>query len=155
MQWDTATMNQLKADWNAKVSTADIGRRLGCSKNAVVGKAHRLDLEARPSPIKYLVGGPARPSVPRVLKEAHSLPPLISDENRSKLPARIVMPLVIPPQVPAQVPYRSPKPCCWPIGTPGTKSFKYCDDTAVRGKSYCLEHCKLGFAKYQPATVDV
>ncbi len=33
-------------------STAEIGRRLGISKNAVVGKAHRLALTPRPSPLK-------------------------------------------------------------------------------------------------------
>jgi len=32
----------------------EIGRHLGVSKNAVVGKAHRLDLPGRPSPIRAI-----------------------------------------------------------------------------------------------------
>ncbi len=38
--------------WEQGLSTGDIGRQLGVSKNAVVGKAHRLGLTGRPSPIK-------------------------------------------------------------------------------------------------------
>ena len=46
--------------WSEGHSTAEIGRRMGVTKNAVVGKAHRLDLPARPSPIRS--GGSPRPS---------------------------------------------------------------------------------------------
>ena len=41
----------LRALWDEGHSTAEIGWRMGLSKNAVVGKAHRLNLRARPSPI--------------------------------------------------------------------------------------------------------
>lgn len=34
--------------------------------------------------------------------------------------------------------------CCWPIGEPGTKAFRYCDDVApVPGKPYCEAHTRL------------
>ena len=56
-EWDGRTIARLRADWAAGYSTAEIARRLHTSKNAVVGKAHRLDLPARPSPIRS--GGPA------------------------------------------------------------------------------------------------
>ena len=55
-EWDGRTIARLRADWAAGYSTAEIARRLHTSKNAVVGKAHRLDLPARPSPIRS--GGP-------------------------------------------------------------------------------------------------
>ena len=42
----------LRRLWDEGHATAEIGRRLRVSKNAVVGKAHRLDLEARPDPIR-------------------------------------------------------------------------------------------------------
>jgi len=50
--WTDQVVTRLRSLWAEGHSTAEIGRRLGVSKNAVVGKAHRLDLPARPSPIR-------------------------------------------------------------------------------------------------------
>lgn len=50
--WTPELIQQLTALWNAGDSTAQIGRKLNISKNAVVGKAHRLQLTPRPSPLK-------------------------------------------------------------------------------------------------------
>lgn len=52
MSWTTELVAELVRLWNEGASTAEIGRRLGISKNAVVGKAHRLSLPPRPSPIR-------------------------------------------------------------------------------------------------------
>ena len=49
---DAAIENQLRTLWGEGHSTAEIGRRMGVTKNSVLGKAHRLDLPERPSPIK-------------------------------------------------------------------------------------------------------
>ena len=50
--WTQERVDQLGQLWRQGLSTAEIGRRLGLTKNAVVGKAHRLSLEPRPSPLK-------------------------------------------------------------------------------------------------------
>lgn len=52
MTWTTEKIKQLKKLWQKGKSTVEIGRELGISKNAVVGKVHRLELSSRPSPIK-------------------------------------------------------------------------------------------------------
>ncbi len=52
MDWTHEAIERLRALWAEGHSTAEIGRRMGVSKNAVVGKAHRLNLSARPSPIR-------------------------------------------------------------------------------------------------------
>jgi GcrA cell cycle regulator len=57
--WTPELIQQLSALWKQGLSTAEIGRRLGVTKNAVVGKAHRLLLDPRPSPLK-------RPPAPRI-----------------------------------------------------------------------------------------
>ncbi|MDQ2804861.1 MAG: GcrA family cell cycle regulator, partial [Pseudomonadota bacterium] len=57
MEWSEDTILRLRALWEEGHSTAEIGRRLGVTKNAVVGKAHRLDLAARPSPIRHAPEG--------------------------------------------------------------------------------------------------
>ena len=35
--------------------------------------------------------------------------------------------------------------CCWPIGTPKTADFRFCDAPPVKGKSYCPDHCARAF----------
>ncbi len=50
--WTGERILALRRLWSEGHTTAEIGRRMGVSKNAVVGKAHRLDLPARPTPIR-------------------------------------------------------------------------------------------------------
>lgn len=51
--WATPrALRELERLWAAGVSTAEIGQALGVSKNSIVGKAHRLGLPERPTPIK-------------------------------------------------------------------------------------------------------
>lgn len=52
MEWTEEIVARLRELWEQGLSTAEIGRQLNVTKNAVVGKAHRLGLEARPSPIR-------------------------------------------------------------------------------------------------------
>src|SRR6478735_3271090 len=79
MEWAEETIVRLRTLWDEGLSTAEIGRRLGVSKNAVVGKAHRLDLPARPSPIRRDGSGTSAPrrSAPRRIA-GPTLPPLSS-----------------------------------------------------------------------------
>ena len=60
MTWTAERIAALERLWATGATTAEIGRRLDITKNAVVGKAHRLGLPGRPSPIK---------------REAHKAPP--------------------------------------------------------------------------------
>lgn len=60
--WTEVLIGELTRLWQAGLSTAEIGRRLGISKNAVVGKAHRLHLPPRPSPIKSGLRATPRPA---------------------------------------------------------------------------------------------
>ena len=52
MTWTGNRIEALRRLWQEGLSTAQIGREIGVSKNAVVGKVHRLKLPSRPSPIK-------------------------------------------------------------------------------------------------------
>ncbi len=81
MEWNDETIGRLRMLWSDGHSTAEIGRRLGVSKNAIVGKAHRLELPARPSPIRRdgSLGLPSRPAIRRVA--GPTLPPLPSAER--------------------------------------------------------------------------
>jgi GcrA cell cycle regulator len=179
MVWDDETIGLLKGLWSQGLSTAEIGRRLGVSKNAIVGKAHRLELDARPSPIRRdsrpaserpvvlpRMAGPTLP--PLTSTEVQTVaPPLPRPTNVQPLralhvapsrpatpsPALAVAPRPAPPAAPIQA-RRSAPSCCWPIGEPGTKSFRFCDDASVAGKPYCDEHAKLAYVKIRDRKED-
>jgi len=171
MEWAEETITRLRELWTEGLSTAEIGRRLGVSKNAVVGKAHRLDLPARPSPIRR--EGERAPPRRSVLRrpEGPTLPPLPSTVSGSAPlpPPRVAMLAAAPapaprPAVP-QPPRLQPVPppprpygrvvtCCWPIGEPGTRSFRFCDDPSEPGKPYCEEHAKLAYVKVRDRRED-
>jgi GcrA cell cycle regulator len=50
--WNEMTIAKLRGLWSEGHSASEIGRRMGVSKNAIIGKAHRLKLPLRPSPIR-------------------------------------------------------------------------------------------------------
>jgi len=140
--WTEGTIRTLRDEWGKGTATSEIGRRLGVSKNSIVGKAHRLDLDARPSPIRRK-GAPKLPPLPlRLRVRSHSMPP-----QSSVIITTPVVP-VAPQPVSTPTPERRISPsCCWPIGEPRSKTFRFCDDGAITGKSYCEEHAKLAFIK--------
>lgn len=142
--WNDCKIAQLRDLWIEGHTTAEIGRRLGLSKNAIIGKAHRLDLPARKSPIKR--GNEAVPrSVPRLSRDpkskggrsiragtaqfAEPAPPLPCDPPR-----------IEPHTIRRMLPQSDDERCCWPLGEPRTAGFRFCGEPAFVGKPYCPEH---------------
>jgi GcrA cell cycle regulator len=166
MEWTDETIERLRALWAEGLSTAEIGRRMGISKNAVVGKAHRLNLPARPSPIRRDGSGAApRPPAPRRIT-GPTLPPLSTTEAvPPPEPVRAALP---PKPIHHDPAPAAPKPalrpltprigrsvaCCWPIGEPGTPSFRFCDAEASQGKPYCTEHAAVAYVKVRDRRED-
>ncbi|MFL2771507.1 MAG: GcrA family cell cycle regulator [Rhodospirillaceae bacterium] len=64
--WTDDRIGKLKKLWAEGLTTGEIGRRLDVSKNAVVGKAHRLGLKGRPSPIRRAGSKPVAKEEERV-----------------------------------------------------------------------------------------
>lgn len=156
MEWSSDQIIRLRILWDEGHSTAEVGRRLGVSKNAVVGKAHRLDLPMRPSPI-HRNGSPTGRMPPRPIRRrdvpvlaplACLAPPLptVAEAPRVARAAVVHAPVmrVLPPP---PKPYRRIVTCCWPIGEPGTRAFSYCEAPSTPGKPYCEEHCLLAFVR--------
>ena len=144
MDWNDEMHAQLRVLWDEGLSTAEIGRRMGVSKNAVVSKSHRLKLTARPSPIRrnqYSPGHVPAPSRREVARPAGpTQPPL-----RTEAPAA---PALVPVRLPKAVPVFQGRvtACCWPIGEPGTREFRFCDAAeSVPGRPYCLAHCRIAY----------
>ncbi len=159
MEWNETIIAELKALWAEGLSTAEIGRRLGISKNAVVGKAHRLDLSPRPSPIRRSERAPGTPA-PRVT--GPTLAPLPSRSEPSPVAVASVARVHVEPKAPAPrrlaavvpVPVARIAACCWPVGEPGKPGFHFCDAAAVAGKPYCAEHAQLAYVKIRDRRED-
>jgi len=153
MEWNEETIARIRALWDEGLSTAEIGRRMGITKNAVVGKAHRLNLPARPSPIRRVPGEkPARrAAVKRVVGPTLAA---LDSVARQPVPTPPRQPVVLRP-VPAQ-----PRPagrvssCCWPLGEPGTPEFRFCGDPTVPAKPYCEDHVALAYVKVRDRRED-
>ena len=166
MDWSAEAIDRLRALWAEGHSTAEIGRRMGISKNAVVGKAHRLNLPARPSPIRR--DAAPRPSMPRVAAPRPApmprpaLPVVAAPRPVIAAPPKPVAPPAVVRAFPAPAPRAtiaprlggSQKSCCWPIGEPGTAGFRFCSAEAVMGKPYCLEHASLAYVKARDRRED-
>ncbi|SIS41243.1 GcrA cell cycle regulator [Insolitispirillum peregrinum] len=116
MVWTDERIEQLKELWAEGLTTGEIGKRLGVSKNAVVGKAHRLGLKGRPSPIKRTKAPRQTPAAPK--------------EKEQKI--RSVVDL-------------SAHTCRWPIGDPREPGFHFCGAPTIANKPYCAEHAAIAY----------
>lgn len=168
MDWSVEAIERLRALWAEGHSTAEIGRRMGISKNAVVGKAHRLNLPARPSPIRR--EATPRPAMPRTTAPRPApaprpvAAPVMARPVPAPAPARVAAPPAPPAAVVRSFPAPAPRPvftragsqksCCWPIGEPGTSAFRFCSAEAIMGKPYCLEHAQLAYVKARDRRED-
>jgi GcrA cell cycle regulator len=162
MEWNEEAIGKLRALWAEGLSTAEIGRRMGVSKNAVVGKAHRLNLTSRPSPIRRDGEKTPRRRQPKRAQgstlpalSAASVPMPVLEAPRlmeRPVPAERVAPVLR--AVPAPRAGARVTPCCWPIGEPGTRSFRFCDVDAIAGKPYCDEHSALAYVKVRDRRED-
>jgi GcrA cell cycle regulator len=164
MLWTGEAIARLTALWAEGRTTGEIGRRLGASKNAVVGKAHRLGLPPRPCPIRRSAGtaaaeGPAppRPAPPpprrvaqpaqRPAREIRPPPPLVGMATRGPAAAATTLPeFPVEPERPFLP--RPIRACRWPHGEPGTAEFRFCAATPTPGKPYCAAHAAAAY--HQP-----
>lgn len=161
MDWTTEAIERLRALWAEGLSTAEIGRRMGISKNAVVGKAHRLQLSARPSPIRRDAQAPR----PAPAGRSATLPPLRMSAMPPRPEARIetrpetrAVPVAAnvarPSAVVRAFPRGGARSCCWPIGEPGTAGFRFCTAEAMAPKPYCAEHSALAYVRVRDRRED-
>lgn len=137
-----AALAQLWAD--GSLSAAEIGRRLGTSKNSVVGRSHRLHLPARQSPIR-------RGDSPKIRQPRTKRSTLLLEELA---PGR--EPVTPAPQTPNPISAveRLRGPCRWPIGHPGTPGFAFCGAVSRPGRPYCEEHCECAYVRRATVCTD-
>jgi GcrA cell cycle regulator len=107
MSWTDERIDQLRQMWERGMTASQIAEDLGgVSRNAVIGKAHRLGLQARPSPVKATEASakPAAPAAPRkspAPARAEAVPAEEARPVRSQPRAAPVEPRAAPAAAPA------------------------------------------------------
>jgi GcrA cell cycle regulator len=143
MGWTDERVELLKKLWLDGLSASQIAKQLGgVTRNAVIGKVHRLGLSGRAAPSQ-----PARPAfkAPRPPRPAH-VPAPRRAEPTAQAPATPPPVFYVEEPGSATVLTLGAHMCKWPIGDPATDSFTFCGRRAGEGP-YCVEHARMA---YQP-----
>lgn len=155
MSWTDERVTELKDLWEQGHTASQIAAILGeVTRNAVIGKAHRLGLSSRPSPIKAGLPGaprqkkraPRRPAPRRRAPAVRAKPERPAAPRLSEAERRL---LAIQPQ-PAPEGYRGPT-CQWPIGDPSQDEFRFCAAPSSPGRPYCDAHCQIAYRRREEA----
>ena len=140
MSWTDEKVAKLKELWGKGNTASQIAEIIGgISRNAVIGKAHRLNLSAK---IK------TRSAIPNqtFVSASESKGSKSRKGRRSKFKSLIIE-KDFEPENPKQLEELTENCCKWPIGHPNEKSFYFCGRTSLKDFSYCKLH--LLYA-YQP-----
>lgn len=158
MSWTDERVELLKRLWQDGLSASQIAGELGgVTRNAVIGKVHRLGLSGRsktPRPAPQRARKPRRPSPPRPVARVVGNTALKLDAEPvvETRPARTLAPvedLVIPLEERATILSLTEHTCKWPIGDPGRDDFYFCGRHSLSGMPYCEHHARVA---YQPAS---
>lgn len=140
MPWNDDNVTRLKELWDQGLPTAQIGKLLGFTKNAVVGKAHRIGLERRPSPIRRTTAKPDR-------KKARS--PIVPKLNFEKITfqeKKLISDVqTFQPSINNVFKGNEKRGCEWPSGHPDEPEFHFCSKERYEDKPYCLDHCAIAY----------
>ncbi len=167
--WTEERVEKLKELWAEGLSASEIARVLGgVTRNAVIGKVHRLRLAGR-APARRGSPSPSSPGTPAKRRETRQktetrrpAAPVTNGATALKAQKESApveaakaetapLSLVKPPAEGriTNIMDLTHKTCRWPIGDPGDENFAYCGDHAQPGSPYCEHHARIA---YQPAT---
>jgi GcrA cell cycle regulator len=158
MAWTDERVETLKKLWADGLSASQIAKQLGgVTRNAVIGKVHRLGLSGRAAPSRPTrrVAAPKLATRPR----SASTP---AQAGATAKPVNGSVPAVARPAAPAPVPVEPhvlpsgdyatvltlrEGMCKWPVGDPADASFRFCGHKTTPGQAYCEAHSQMA---YQP-----
>jgi GcrA cell cycle regulator len=155
MTWTDERVETLKKLWTDGLSASRIAAELGgITRNAVIGKVHRLGLAGR---AKAPVAGTPRPrktrgaaQLVRVMRPSTRGNTALAQAYEIEVEAEPFIDNVIPLGQRRSLLELTEETCRWPIGDPGTAEFFFCGGQAVTSLPYCAYHSRIA---YQPANM--
>jgi GcrA cell cycle regulator len=154
MSWTDERVETLKRLWTEGLSASQIASSLGeVTRNAVIGKIHRLGLSGRARP--GVAAAPARKPKPAQTVRRHARPAVAAVGNTAlKVEPSYVAELepepsavVLPMGERVTIMMLTEQTCRWPIGDPGSEGFSFCGRRSEAGIPYCANHARIA---YQP-----
>ena len=157
MSWTDERVEMLRKLWLEGRSASQIASELanGITRNAVIGKVHRLGLSSR---AKAPSASPPRPRARTAAPRApimRPLAPVVRGANALALNVQPTMApsieafedVVFPIAEYVTIMELRESMCRWPIGDPASSDFRFCGSRSTTGASYCDHHAQLA---YQP-----
>ncbi len=157
--WTDERVELLKKLWNDGLSASQIAAELGgITRNAVIGKVHRLGLSGRakapsasiPRQRKARPAGQMFRTMRTSVRGNTALAPhLVPVHELDPDPEPEVVENIVPLGQRCTLLELNDDKCRWPIGDPGQPNFSFCGGSTMAGLPYCAYHCRIG---YQPVT---
>jgi GcrA cell cycle regulator len=142
--WTAERIEQLRHCVVTGLTCSEIAAEIGVSRNAVIGKIHRLGLSTgRPAgaPAQSCpprAGRPRAPSQRRLLKLA-----FVQTPDGGGAP--IALGASIESAHPCALTELAERTCRWPLGDPMSADFAYCGNDAINGFTYCVGHARMAY----------
>jgi len=154
LTWTDDRVEQLKKLWESGLSASQIALELGnVTRNAVIGKVHRLGLSGRAKSPSSAAPRPrkARPA-PQMMRSTRPVSrgntALAHAFDVEMEPDPIAHDNVVPMSQRLSLLELNEATCHWPVGDPSSPEFFFCGGKALNSLHYCAHHSRIA---YQPA----
>jgi GcrA cell cycle regulator len=147
--WNEMTISFLRYLWDDGGSCSQIAAIMGTSKNAIIGKAHRLKLPMRKT------GTPRSERTMEMAKDKATKSPVTMRVAAVAPLPHVLIPVCLVPASfepnPCTITELSRYRCKWPEGNPASPDFHYCGAAKEPSdKPYCTHHAKIAFSPSRP-----